>query len=447
MRLFPLAFKETAALLWLGIPLVTSSVVEACPGFINNAMLAHLGADKLAAGALVSNAFAAMMFIFYGLLSATSTLIAHHHGAGEKKPIGEIFRDAQLIALSISIPIMVLLWNGEYILQAIGQPPALVTLAHGYLHGLVWAVIPDFMGMILWQFFVGLGRPLVTLTASLAYVPINIFANYTLMFGKFGFPQLGMQGIGLGTAIAYWVILFGIAGFLISRAEFRSYFSKDLLKPVSIHLKRLISLGAPVGIMWAIELFFFTIAAFYAGKISTEVLAAQQVAMQCMLFGFVVIGGLGQAMTVRIGHAWGAKEYQRVMPVYAIGMLLGLAYTLLLSLVFWLRPLWLIQIDFNVADPQNAAIVALAIQFFIALGFVQFCDNARYMTFAALRGLKDTRFSALCSFVVFLLMMPSIGYVMVFRWHYSMVGFWWMCAVLILLGFVAMYWRLRWRLR
>jgi MATE family multidrug resistance protein len=447
MRLISLLFKESKALLWLGIPLVTSSVVEACPNFINNAMLAHLGADKLAAGALVSNAFASIMFIFYGVLSATSTLIAHSHGAGDKKTIGEIFRDAQFIALSISIPIMLLLWNGEYILQAIGQPPELVALARQYLHGLTWAVIPDFTSMILWQFFIGLGRPLITLAASLAYVPINIFANYVLMFGKFGFPALGMGGIGLGTALAFWAILIGLAAYLISQPEFRSYFYKDLLKQFNLHFKRLISLGTPIGIMWAIELFFFTLAAFYAGKVSMTVLAAQQVAIQCMLFGFVVVAGFGQAINVRIGHAWGAKDYARAMPVYISGLLLGSTYTFLLSLVFWIKPLWLIQIDFNIADPQNAAIIALAIQFFIALGVVQLCDNARYITFSALRGLKDTRFSALCSFIVFLIMMPGIGYLMVFHWHYSMVAFWWMCAVMIFGGFIAMYKRFRWLLR
>ncbi|MFN7097264.1 MAG: MATE family efflux transporter [Gammaproteobacteria bacterium] len=439
--------KENKQLLILAIPLIVNYFIEGCPNFVNNAMIAHLGQTQLAAGAVVSSAFTGVLVFFYGILAAASTLISHHYGAKEKRQIGEVVRDAILLAGVCCVLLFILLYYGTDILRWAGQPPALVALAAPYLHGLMFAVIPDFATMVLWQFFIGLGRPKVTLVSSFLYVPINILANYTLMFGHFGFPALGMFGIGLGTAIGFWMLFVGMFAYIWWQPQYRQYFNEALLQFNTLHIKPLIKIGLPMGVMWGIDVSFGMFAAFFAGKLGTTLLAAQQIGVQVTGLTFLVIAGLAQAITVRIGHTWGAKNYGAANAICLSGFLMCFSIGMLFSLLLWFKPLWIIGIDFNLSDPANAAIIKLATEFLLIFGFYQLANSMRYAFFAVLRALKDTYFPALCSLVGFYGIAIGLGYPLLFHWGGNLFQFWYLTTAAIMLIVGAMYWRFTLRVK
>jgi MATE family multidrug resistance protein len=439
--------KENRQLLILALPLIVNYFIEGCPNFINNAMMAHLGQTQLAAGAIVSSAFTGVLVFFYGALSAASTLVSHHFGANEKRQIGEVIRDASLVAIISSIFLYMLLIYGADILRWAGQPPALITLAIPYLHGLMFAVIPDFATMVLWQFFIGLGRPKVTLISSILYVPINILANYSLMFGHFGLPAMGMFGIGLGTAVGYWALFAGLLSYIFYQPQYRQYFSKHLMQFKDLHIKPLLHIGLPMGFMWCIDLSFGMFAAFFAGKLGTTSLAAQQIGVQITGLTFLVMAGLSQAITVRIGHTWGAKDYNAARLICLIGFLFSFTIGFLFSLIFWFKPLWIIGIDFNLTDPKNAEVIKLACEFLVIFGFYQIANSMRYAFFAVLRALKDTYFPALCSLVGFYGIAIGVGYPLLFHWGGNLFQFWSLATIALLMIVGAMYWRFTQRVK
>lgn len=438
MRTF---LKENKQLLILAIPLIVNYFIEGCPNFINNAMMAHLGQAELAAGAIVSSAFTGVLVFFYGGLAAASTLISHHYGAKENRQIGEVVRDASILAVGCSILLFILLYYGTDILRWAGQPPALINLAKPYLHGLMFAVIPDFATMVLWQFFIGLGRPKVTLVSSILYVPINIGANYSLMFGHLGLPALGMFGIGLGTAVGFWALFVGLFIFILWKPQYRQYFTEQLLQFKNSHLKPLLKIGLPMGIMWGIDISFGMFAAFFAGRLGTTLLAAQQVGVQTTGLTFLVLAGLSQAITVRIGHTWGAKDYAAANSICLSGFIMSFIVGFSFSLIFWFKPLWIVGIDFNLSDPNNADVIKLACEFLAVFGFYQIANSMRYAFFAVLRALKDTYFPALCSLVGFYGIAIGIGYPLLFHWGGNLFQFWYLTTGALLLIVGAMYWR------
>lgn len=439
--------KENKQLLILALPLIVNYFIEGCPNFINNALLAHLGQDQLAAGAIVNSAFSGVLVFFYGLLSAASTLISHHYGANEKRQITEVMRDVSLIAIVCSLALFTLLFYGTDLLSWAGQPPALIKLATPYLHGLMFAVIPDFATMVLWQFFIGLGRPNVTLISSLLYVPINILANYALMFGHFGLPALGMFGIGLGTSVGFWALFVGFFIYIFYHREYRQYFTNFLTKSERKHIKSLLALGLPMGSMWWIDTSFTMFAAFFAGKLGTTLLAAQQIGIQVTGLAGIVMAGLSQAITVRIGHTWGAKQYDSARLVTYIGFLFSFIVGLLFSSIYWFKPLWIIGIDFNIHDPRNATIIQLGSAFLFVFGFYQLANSMRYALFAVLRALKDTYFPALCSLVAYYGIATGLGYPLLFHWGGNLFQFWYLASFSVLLIIIAMYWRFTYRVK
>ncbi len=416
--------QETKKILYLLAPMTIAGFVDASPGFINNIMLAHLGASKLAAGALVSMLFSTLVMLFYGVFATVSTLVAHHYGASNRSQIAAIVRDAMIIALIISLPVMWFVWNAADVLPYLGQKADTIPLARSYLHGLTFSVIPDFTTIILWQFFLGIGRPRVTLVGSLLYVPINILANYSLIFGKFGLPRLEMMGVGLGNTIGFTVVLIGLLLYMVYSNQYRAYFKLDYLKEKQQYFKELFHLGLPTGFMWLIELLFGCVLAIFMGKVSLATLAAHQIAMQTLIFAFVVISCTAQAVTVRMGHCIGSRQTAGLSSICVSGVLVITFYTLCTDIIYLFFPHFIIGLDFNLADPKNQEIIGLAVKFLAALAFVQLFDGMRFTLFGALRGMKDTTFSFLVSVLVFFGLAVPSGYIAVFILHRPALDFW-----------------------
>ncbi|WP_192805899.1 MATE family efflux transporter [Rickettsiella massiliensis] len=250
-------FVESYALLALALPLVLSSVIETSIGFFSNLFLAHLGAKSLAAGALVSWVFTTIMVIIWGVFSAISILVARYYGANQPLQIRAVLYAGLLLAILLMIPAMILMWNLAPIFLFFGQKQSVVTLAQPYLHGLAWAIIPDFLITVLLQFSAGLGRTKTNLVFSLLFVPLNIFFNYSLLFGKFGLPCLGIAGIGWGAALAFWIMTTGFIFYFLLNPNYRIYWQRSRVEPIYPALKEILQVGFPLGLMYCVEVGFF----------------------------------------------------------------------------------------------------------------------------------------------------------------------------------------------
>ena len=155
----------------------------------------------LAAGALGANLYFAPLIFGLGLMNATSPMMAaelgrHRHSV---RDIRRTVRQGLWIAVLVSIPIWLLLWNTEAILAAMGQDPELAQEAGIYVHWLQWAVLPFYGYIVLRSFMAALERPRWALVIVVIAVAFNAFANWCLIFGNLGFPRMGIAGSGLAT--------------------------------------------------------------------------------------------------------------------------------------------------------------------------------------------------------------------------------------------------------
>jgi len=409
----------------LALPLILSGLVEASIGFASTLFLSKLGPKTLAAGALVVWFFATMMMIIWGLFTAISVSVSHCQGANNLKGTSYVMRDGFVLALLLTIPISLMIWHFATILQLLGQGDQLIKIATPYFHALSWSIFPDFTGIVLLQFVIGLGHTRTNLAFTLSWVVLNIAANYILIFGYLGLPALGISGLGWGTTISYWVTTIAWLIYLLSRQYYRHYFANIFRWQAPYYYWELITVGIPTGAMWCIEISFFFALIVLMGHIGVNVLAASQVTMQYISLFISILFAIAQAITVRVSNQLGAQNTQAIYNGVHAGLAIAIVTMLCLAVVTWVFPDFLIGLDFNPHRPAGAQVTHYARIFLaISCGFL-LLEAIRIPLFGALRGLKDTRSTLICSLFSFWCIAIPIGQLFKNYLHMGASGLWW----------------------
>lgn len=435
--------NEINILLKLAVPLLITGIVESSVGFFSTLFLAHVGTRELEAGAIVSWIFVTMMVIMWGTLTSISVLVSQKHGEKDQKGVSYVTRDGLLLSVLFVLPASLLLWYMSPILLLIGQNPDTVLLAQEYMHGLVWGVLPDFVGLVLMQFLIGLGHTRSNLAFALLWVPLNIICDYVLIFGKLGFPALGMAGIGWGTSIAYWISSLALAFYLLFDKKYRHYFQSMLHIGPPKFLQDLWHIGLPMGIMYCIEIAFFMTLTLFMGKLGGQVLAANQIVLQYMGVLSVFSFSMAQAITVRMGHVLGEKAFQVAIRAAYIGTCMAAFFMACVVLIYYFSPDFLISLDLDLTDAKNASIIAYTKKYLAICALFQLLEAVRFGLFGALRGLKDTRFTLLSSIITFWFIAFPIGYFLAFHFGFAGEGFWYGIIVGEIFGVVLLYARFK----
>ncbi len=438
---------EINKLMKLIIPLVLTGFIEASVGFFTTLFLAHLGPQELAAGAVVQWIFFTLMVVLWGTLCSVSVLVAQKQGAKDENGIAQILLDGVILAFLFVAPAFLLLRNIGPILLFVGQDLATVTLAQGYMNGLSWGLVPDFVGLVLMQFMIGLGHTRINMFFTLFWVPLNIVINYAFIFGKFGLPALGMVGIGWGTTVAYWILLIVLATFMLFSKTYRHYFDIILKLRHVRFLNELCQIGLPMGSMYCIEIAFFLTITLIMGRINSEELAGNQIALQFLGQLSVVTFSVAQAVTVRMGHTLGAHQLGMAERAVYIGLFISVSFMVLVAMGYWFCPESFIALDLDMTAEKNATIIVYTKQFLAVCAVFEILEAMRFVLFGALRGLKDTRFTLFASIISFWGISLPLGYFFAMHLHMRGLGLWYGIVIGAVVGSLLLLFRFRYKMQ
>ncbi len=380
-------------MLALSWPMILTNIAQVAMTSTDVMMMGWLGPRVLAAGALGTNLYFAPMLFGLGLMIATSPLMASAIGRKRHvvRDVRRTVRAGLWTAAGISVPIWIVLWNAETILRAIGQDAVLSEQAGHYVRALQWSTLPFYGYLVLRSFISALERPGWALVMALIAVAFNAFANWCLIFGNFGFPALGIVGSGLATALSSTVMFGGLVTVVTLDRQFRRYhlFGR-FWRPDWGRLRTLLRLGLPVSGLLTFEVTLFNIAAFLMGLINADSLAAHTIAMQISSISFMIPLALGQAATVRVGLAYGARDREGVYRAGWTAFMMSAAFMCLMAACMFLFPRTLIGAFLDIYKPEHAAVVRLAMTFLAFAALFQLVDGAQAVTGGMLRGLHDT---------------------------------------------------------
>jgi MATE family multidrug resistance protein len=438
----PKWLREVQTCFWLSLPLATAQVLQSATGFVDTVMMGMLGSQTIAAGGLGATVFMGLLLIATAIVAAVSPMVAEAYGAGMDSRVRIVVQQGLLLAIALGIPLMLLLRSMEPILQGLGQSPDLIPLMGVYLRAVSWGAIPALLVAVLRSFVAALSKPRPVMVVVLLGTGINGVANYTLMFGLFGFPRLGLAGIGYASALSFWGMLLLLTGYIFLNQELKLYpiFEGRLrLEPKSF--RGLLRIGIPMGILSLVEAGMFTLTTLLVGLLGTVPLAAHQIALQTAALTFMVPMGIGLGTTVQVGQRLGQKDALGMRLAGFAGIGLGGVFMLLMAIAMWLMPQTIVSLYLDVQDPANQEVVALAIRLLLVAAIFQIVDGVQVTATGALRGMQDTRIPMIIGIISYWGIGLSSGYLLGFHFGMGSVGLWLGWAIGLLAAAIVLTWR------
>jgi len=398
--------KEGKKLLQIGSPIITTQLISMGLNFTDTVMAGNLSALDLAAVAIGNAIFMPVAIFCMATLIAINPVVSQFLGARKFDEIGKSARQLLWLILLLSIPAFFLLRNMDIIMYWIDVTPEIVPIADGYLKAISWGTLPLMVYAGIRYFSEGLSVTKPAMYIAIGALILNIGANYVLMYGKLGFPQLGAVGTGYATSI---VCLFEAIVFVAFTASFKPFKRFNIFSrtkgPEWKYIRELMRIGFPNGISTSMEILLFATVSLLMGSLSVKAAAAHQIAINVASAMFMIPFGLSMAISQRVGFSIGQGSVDKARFRGFIGIAMCAGFMTLTAMLLFLVPDLIIRI--YTQDPEVAT---LAVSLLFMAAIFQISDGLQVGGFGALRGLKDTRIPMVVNFISYWLIGFPVGY-------------------------------------
>ncbi|KMM38390.1 MATE family efflux transporter [Guptibacillus hwajinpoensis] len=435
------SLREKIKLLFIILyPILITQVGLYSMNFVDTIMSGRAGANDLAGVAIGSSLWVPVFTGLSGILLAITPIVSHYIGAKQQERVS--FSVLQGIYLSIVLSLLILVAGSLIInpvLQLMDLNDSVRSIAKEYLIGLSFGIIPLFIYSVLRSFFDALGETRTTMLITLMSLPINVLFNYALIFGKFGFPELGGVGAGYASAITYWFILF-ISLFVVLKVRpFQGYAIFKKLHPISLsNWKEQLKIGVPIGFSIFFEVSIFAAVTLLMSMYTTETIAAHQAAINFASLLYMIPLSISMALTIAVGFEVGggrlkdAKQYSYLGIAFAVGMALLSALCLFIfndTVALWYT--------------TNETVFELIKVFLIYAIFFQLSDAIAAPIQGALRGYKDVNVTLVMSLISYWIIGLPSGFLLAKYTAFGPYGYWVGLSAGLFVAAVTLFIRLR----
>lgn len=416
---------EVHAFLGIAIPLASAQLAQAAVGFVDTIMMGHLGTASLAAGGLASTTFQLFLNIASGVVMAVSPLVAEAYGAGRNAQVEQTVRQGLWLSLFLAIPLMAIIGNLDDGLRLLGQSEVLATQAAPYFNAIAWGIFPALGFALLRSYVSAIAQAQIVIVIVIAGTLFNIVGNYALGFGHFGFPRMGLAGLGLASNLSFWLMFMLFLGYVLNHPTLRNYqFLHGAYRLNFKILRRLTTIGTAIAVTIALEYGLFAVITFLMGILGTEMLAAHQTVYQTMYIIFMVPLGMSYAVTARVGQWFGQHNLGMARRAGFVGIGITALFMTLMAIVLIVYRRQIIGMYLDINNPANASVFALAIPMVIISALAQLLDGTQRVAMGALYGLQDTRIPMLMSGFAFWGVGLTSGYGLGFLLGLDGAGLW-----------------------
>ena len=407
--------KEFSYNLKLSLPVMLGMLGHTLVSLVDNIMVGKLDPTNLAAVSLGNSFVFIGMAIGIGFSSAITPLIAEADSEKNHDKLQSTFVHGIILCTALSLLLFLSIFLFRDIMLLMNQPEEVVELALPYLELVVISLIPLLIFQAFKQFCDGLSLTIYPMYAAIIANVINVIINYVLIFGKFGFPQMGIIGAAIGTLISRLVMLV----FLILIIKYNSKI-KECLKNIKsikfdkLMFKKILNIGIPSSLQMVFEVVFFTTAIWLSGLLGENPQSANQIALNLSSMTFMIASGLSVSAMVRVGNQKGLKNYIDLRRISFSILLLGLILALFFALCFIffndLLPYIYIDLNNTLNYEDNLEVIEITSKLLIIAAIYQISDTIQVIILAALRGMQDVKIPTLITFVAYWLIGFPISY-------------------------------------
>ena len=421
--------KEFNYNLRLAFPVILGMLGHTLVGLIDDIMVGKIGTTELAAVSLGNSFLFVAMSLGIGFSTAITPLVAEADGEKNVARGKAAFKHGLLLCTILGISLFGVVMIGKPLMYHMSQPAEVVELAMPYLNLVAASLIPLVIFQAFKQFSDGMSETKYAMWATLLANAINIALNYVLIYGKLGFPKLGITGAAIGTLISRVVMLIFIWLLLRSKERLRPYVTQLNWRTISTAtIKKIMGLGLPSAMQMLFEVAIFTAGIWMSGVLGKNAQAANQIALKLSSMTFMVAMGLSVAATIRVGNQRGMMKFRELRRIALSLFLLTIGLEVIFASIFvafhTIFPELFVNYN-NLADLENTKMVVETASTLLLIAAVfQLSDGVQVVVLGALRGMQDVTIPTIITFIAYWVVGFPISYILGLKTELKSTGIW-----------------------
>lgn len=359
--------------------------------------------ESLGAAMAVMGVFWVPMALLQQTASYVTTFVAQYFGANEQSKIGACVWQAFYVSLIGGVAFIGLNFLTPWFFSLVGHAPTIQVLEVEYFNSLAYSALPTALVAAISGFFTGLGRTRTVIGINFVGLLLNVILDYLLIFGNYGFPQMGIAGAGYATSIATLGAAFYGIYLLFDQKHEEQFNLKSQWQFDTTLIKQFLKFGLPSGMQWALEGLAFTVFLIVMGRLPNgeAALASSSIAVTVMMLSVLPTMGVAQSVLTLVGQKLGEKKPDEAAAITWDGVQISLVYMFIIAMSFWFVPEFYLSWFKN---EENAAlwsqVQVLAPKLLAIVALFTVFDSAYLNISFALKGAGDTKFVSVIALLV-----------------------------------------------
>ncbi|MDX1906765.1 MAG: MATE family efflux transporter [Bacteroidia bacterium] len=426
----------------LSFPVVVGQLGTMLMGITDTLMVGRLGYVYVSAGSLANSIFFLISVLGIGITFAITPLVAEAAAKGATEQGAGYLRQGIWVGTGAALIIMVLTLAAAQLLYLMRQPSQDTDLAHGYMQIVSLSAVPLMVFLMSKQFTDGNSQTIPAMFITFVGLGSNVFLNWLLIEGNWGFPALGLDGAAWGTVAARTIMMVLMLGYILWHKSLAVYqvLYGDWRWNLPL-MRRILSLGIPAGLQYFFEVGAFSGAAIMVGwmgegDIASANRAAHQIALQLCALTYMLVMGVSAGATIRVGNAMGMRDLRQVRDAGMTGIVMGGALMLICALALILGRGFLPALFTN-----DTYVLDLSARLLIIAAFFQLFDGVQAVAAGILRGIRDVRIPTVITFVAYWVVALPVGALLGFTFEMEVAGVWYSFVAGLGLAAIALTWR------
>ena len=401
--------EQYKANLKLALPVVLTQLGQILTQVADNLMVGRYGGDDplpLAAVSFGGSVFFILFITSVGVALGMTPLVGELFVQGERKRSAALLQNGILFYTLLGVAMSAVQYAAVPLLYRLGQPVEVVDMAVPYYRMLIYSMPPVMLFFAFKQFLEGVGNTKVEMVVTIIANVANIGFNWLFIYGRFGLPEMGAEGAGLGTLMSRIIAPVLMIGYFCSRHRYRVYLEGFSPRRYSWStVKRLLAMGLPISLQMFLESSAFVGTSVMMGWFGTQAISANQIAITLSNCAFMIVMSIGAATTIRISHCYGSRNIDELSLAAKASYHLVLAWSAFAAVVFIALRGWIPTLF-----TSNAEVIAITSNLLIFAALYQLSDGLQNVSVGILRGIQGVKIIMPIAFVSYWLLNLPVGY-------------------------------------
>jgi MATE family multidrug resistance protein len=378
--------KELKTIVHLAWPLLIAQITQTLMGVSDTIMAGRYSATDMAAVAIGFGFTLPIIVFIQGITLALPAIISRFNGSKQIDKVANYTHQMVWLALAFSLIAVLFSFVFKPLMQYIHMEEDLRRITIDYIRYILYSMPAFALYQVLRNYCEGLSITKPSMLIMGIGLLVNIPANYVLIYGKFGLPEMGGAGCGVATALVFVSMFIATWLYTLKSKELAKYnLYAKLYRPHYQDMMECLKLGLPIAMTILFEVTLFAAVAILLAPFGAIVVASHQVALNFSALMFMIPLSIGMATSIRIGHLLGEQNPEQAKIATKCAFVLGM------STATFTASLTILSRDFiSRLYSIDPLVIELASSLLLFAAMFQFSDAIQVISGTALRGYKDT---------------------------------------------------------